>query len=82
MLFLCALCALCASVVNKTLMNPSSKDYDCIVIGGGPSGSTTAALVADAAVADLVARLRAGLSEPPAASSLLAVVPDRLAAAS
>lgn len=29
-------------------MKPSSNDYDCIVIGGGPSGSTTAALVADA----------------------------------
>src|SRR4051794_28666569 len=29
-------------------MKPSSTDYDCIVMGGGPSGSTTAALVADA----------------------------------
>jgi flavin-dependent dehydrogenase len=29
-------------------MNPSSTKYDCIVVGGGPSGSTTAALVADA----------------------------------
>ena len=29
-------------------MTPKSTDYDCIVIGGGPSGSTTAALVADA----------------------------------
>jgi flavin-dependent dehydrogenase len=29
-------------------MIPSSTQYDCIVIGGGPSGSTTAALVADA----------------------------------
>ena len=29
-------------------MKPSSTEYDCIVIGGGPSGSTTAALVADA----------------------------------
>jgi flavin-dependent dehydrogenase len=29
-------------------MIPSSSEYDCIVIGGGPSGSTTAALVADA----------------------------------
>jgi flavin-dependent dehydrogenase len=29
-------------------MKPTSTEYDCIVIGGGPSGSTTAALVADA----------------------------------
>src|SRR3954468_21154064 len=29
-------------------MKAQSNDYDCIVIGGGPSGSTTAALVADA----------------------------------
>src|SRR5262245_19022659 len=29
-------------------MNTNSTEYDCIVIGGGPSGSTTAALVADA----------------------------------
>jgi flavin-dependent dehydrogenase len=29
-------------------MKPSSTEYDCIVMGGGPSGSTTAALVADA----------------------------------
>jgi flavin-dependent dehydrogenase len=29
-------------------MKPDSTQYDCIVIGGGPSGSTTAALVADA----------------------------------
>jgi flavin-dependent dehydrogenase len=29
-------------------MIASSNEYDCIVIGGGPSGSTTAALVADA----------------------------------
>jgi flavin-dependent dehydrogenase len=29
-------------------MKPTSNEYDCIVIGGGPSGSTTAALVADA----------------------------------
>src|SRR5436190_182978 len=29
-------------------MLAQSNDYDCIVIGGGPSGSTTAALVADA----------------------------------
>ncbi len=29
-------------------MIANSNDYDCIVIGGGPSGSTTAALVADA----------------------------------
>jgi flavin-dependent dehydrogenase len=29
-------------------MKPKSSEYDCIVIGGGPSGSTTAALVADA----------------------------------
>lgn len=29
-------------------MGPNSSEYDCIVIGGGPSGSTTAALVADA----------------------------------
>jgi flavin-dependent dehydrogenase len=29
-------------------MQPRSCEYDCIVIGGGPSGSTTAALVADA----------------------------------
>jgi flavin-dependent dehydrogenase len=29
-------------------MIANSNEYDCIVIGGGPSGSTTAALVADA----------------------------------
>jgi flavin-dependent dehydrogenase len=29
-------------------MNPEFSEYDCIVIGGGPSGSTTAALVAEA----------------------------------
>jgi flavin-dependent dehydrogenase len=29
-------------------MITNSNEYDCIVIGGGPSGSTTAALVADA----------------------------------
>jgi flavin-dependent dehydrogenase len=29
-------------------MKPKFSAYDCIVIGGGPSGSTTAALVADA----------------------------------
>ena len=29
-------------------MHPKSSEYDCIVIGGGPSGSTTASLVADA----------------------------------
>jgi flavin-dependent dehydrogenase len=29
-------------------MKTQSTEYDCIVIGGGPSGSTTAALVADA----------------------------------
>jgi flavin-dependent dehydrogenase len=29
-------------------MIPTATNYDCIVIGGGPSGSTTAALVADA----------------------------------
>ncbi|HEX5471739.1 MAG TPA: NAD(P)/FAD-dependent oxidoreductase [Lacipirellulaceae bacterium] len=29
-------------------MLPSKSDYDCIVIGGGPSGSSTAALVAEA----------------------------------
>src|SRR5262245_15924644 len=29
-------------------MKPLESEYDCIVIGGGPSGSTTAALVADA----------------------------------
>jgi flavin-dependent dehydrogenase len=29
-------------------MIPSNSNYDCIVMGGGPSGSTTAALVADA----------------------------------
>ncbi|MCI0332639.1 MAG: tryptophan 7-halogenase [Planctomycetes bacterium] len=29
-------------------MKPKSQEYDCIVIGGGPSGSTTAALVAAA----------------------------------
>jgi flavin-dependent dehydrogenase len=29
-------------------MIPSASDYDCIVVGGGPSGSTVAALVADA----------------------------------
>src|SRR5215212_7247162 len=37
---------------------------------------------ADAAVADLVAQLREGLAESTAASSLLAAVPQRLAAAS
>ena len=29
-------------------MVPQQSAYDCIVIGGGPSGSTTAALVAEA----------------------------------
>jgi flavin-dependent dehydrogenase len=29
-------------------MNPSASEYDCIVVGGGPSGSTVAALVAEA----------------------------------
>jgi flavin-dependent dehydrogenase len=29
-------------------MKPTASDYDCIVVGGGPSGSTTAALVAEA----------------------------------
>ncbi|MEX2091053.1 MAG: NAD(P)/FAD-dependent oxidoreductase [Pirellulales bacterium] len=29
-------------------MTPIANEYDCIVIGGGPSGSTAAALVADA----------------------------------
>ena len=29
-------------------MIPKSSEYDCIVVGGGPSGSTTAALVAEA----------------------------------
>ena len=29
-------------------MNLATSEYDCIVIGGGPSGSTTAALVAEA----------------------------------
>src|SRR3954468_5506849 len=29
-------------------MKTSSTEYDCIVMGGGPSGSTTAALIADA----------------------------------
>ena len=29
-------------------MKTSSTEYDCIVMGGGPSGSTTAALVAEA----------------------------------
>ena len=29
-------------------MKPLASEYDCIVIGGGPSGSTTAALVAEA----------------------------------
>ncbi|HEY4233791.1 MAG TPA: NAD(P)/FAD-dependent oxidoreductase [Lacipirellulaceae bacterium] len=29
-------------------MVPSAREYDCIVIGGGPSGSTVAALVAEA----------------------------------
>src|SRR5512145_2598304 len=32
----------------EEIMVPSHAQYDCIVIGGGPSGSTTAALVADA----------------------------------
>src|SRR3954470_11066396 len=30
------------------MTRPHSTEYDCIVIGGGPSGSTTATLVADA----------------------------------
>ena len=38
------LCALC----GEYFMRPQLSEYDCIVIGGGPSGSTTAALVADA----------------------------------
>jgi hypothetical protein len=52
--------------------------------GGAPAAEDpgASALVADAEVADLVARLREGLSEPTGASSLLAAVPDRLAAAS
>ncbi|MEX0643013.1 MAG: NAD(P)/FAD-dependent oxidoreductase [Pirellulales bacterium] len=29
-------------------MAPSASQYDCIIVGGGPSGSTTAALVAEA----------------------------------
>ena len=29
-------------------MAPLKSEYDCIVVGGGPSGSTTAALVAEA----------------------------------
>jgi flavin-dependent dehydrogenase len=29
-------------------MTPKSSEYDCIVIGGGPSGTTTASLVAEA----------------------------------
>ncbi len=34
--------------IRNTQMKPQSSEYDCIVIGGGPSGSTTAALVAEA----------------------------------
>ncbi len=30
------------------MMKVASSEYDCIVVGGGPSGSTTAALVAEA----------------------------------
>src|SRR4051812_24897939 len=52
--------------------------------GGAPAADDpgAAAPVAAAAVADLVARLREDLTEPTAASSLLAAVPDRVAAAS
>jgi flavin-dependent dehydrogenase len=35
-------------------MIPRALEYDCIVIGGGPSGSTTASLVADAGYRVLV----------------------------
>ena len=35
-------------------MKPSASEYDCIVIGGGPSGSTTAALVAKAGFSTLL----------------------------
>src|SRR5262245_47987851 len=35
-------------------MRPKSTEYDVIVVGGGPSGSTTAALVADAGFKTLI----------------------------
>jgi flavin-dependent dehydrogenase len=52
-------------------MNPNPTEYDCIVIGGGPSGSTTAALVADAGYRvlllerDVEPRLKVGESLMP-----------------
>ena len=41
-------CSLCLVVNNSKIHETASTEYDCIVIGGGPSGSTTAALVAEA----------------------------------
>ena len=40
-------------------MIPTSSEYDCIVIGGGPSGSTAAALVAEAGFRTLLLELDA-----------------------
>jgi flavin-dependent dehydrogenase len=52
-------------------MIPKTSEYDCIVIGGGPSGSTAAALVAEAGFRtlllerDVVARRKVGESLMP-----------------